>query len=203
MTQFLDVLLIEGRPASAASDALTAHGHRVHRCHSLDDSSFPCVAVTDPVACPIDRGVDVTLVVRRSVNPRPTALEGGVTCAIRARIPIVEDGPTILDPFEPWLTGRVDGDVNQACLDAADARFEPLRHNIAGRTLMPLRAACIDPASVECIIDADRSKLRVRLRGPSIPMRLEQALAVRALDAVRAFGVTYDKVNVSYESTGG
>lgn len=204
MAQPLDVLLIEGpTPSSAAADALAASGHRVHRCYGPDDPSFPCVAVTEPAACPIDRGVDVALLVRHRVNPRPTPLEGAVTCAIRAGVPIVEDGPAILDPFEPWLTARVDGSVSRACDEAAAARFEPLRHDVAGRMAALLHAASIDPGSVDCSVDAGRTKLHLRLRGPSVPRRLEQALAVRALDAVRAFGPNYDKVNVSYETTNG
>lgn len=128
----LDVLLIESRPGSGAIDAgrLEAAGHRVHRCHPDTrpglEAPLPardrylCTGVT--AWCPLDDGVDVALLVRRRVMPRPVAREAGVSCALRAGVPVVEDGPAVLDPFEPWLAGRVAGDVVAACEAAAGGR---------------------------------------------------------------------------------
>jgi len=37
-----------------------------------------------------------------------------VSCAIRAGVSVVEHGSDILDPFEPWLAGRVGDDVSRS-----------------------------------------------------------------------------------------
>jgi hypothetical protein len=123
MAQTLDVLVMESHPHAAdeAEAALVAAGHRVHRCHEPGGHGFPCVGVIDPAACPLDRGVDVALLVRRRVAPRPTPWEGGVSCVIRAGVPLVEAGPDVLDPFERWVVARSDGDVGQACRRALEA----------------------------------------------------------------------------------
>ena len=46
----LDVLLVEAQPhaGAMASATLEEAGHRVHRCHGVDEPAFPCTAVTDP-----------------------------------------------------------------------------------------------------------------------------------------------------------
>jgi hypothetical protein len=121
MTGALDVLLIESSPhaGAAAAAELKAAGHRVHRCFRPGACGFPCVGVTHPSACPIDRGIDVALLVRPRVNPRPTQLERAVSCVIRARVPLVEYGPSILDPYESWLAARAEGRVTDACVEAA------------------------------------------------------------------------------------
>ena len=159
--------------------------------------------MTDPAACPISRGANVALLVRTRVTPRPTPLEDGVSCALRAGVPLVEDGPDILDPFEPWLTARSAGDVVAACTAAAQRGLEPLRRDIATRIANLLHAAGIEPESVECRIDADGPRLHVRLTGPAAsgPTQtvFEHALAVRVLDAVRCSGRTHGPVEVSYQ----
>jgi hypothetical protein len=202
MPDSLAVMLVESglSAVNGAAATLEAAGHRVHRCFQPGDRGFPCVGVTDPAACPIVHGVDVVLLVRRRVNPRPSLLEGGVGCAIRAGVPIVEDGPAILDPFEPWVTVRADGDVAEACVEAVGKGFEALRHDIVGRTARLIDAAGLDPVSVECTVAMDFPRLHIRLSGPRVGKRLEQALAVRVLDAVRASGRTYGEVDVSYET---
>lgn len=119
----LDVLVVESLPraAAAAAEALTAAGHTVHRCYDDGVPGFPCYAVAGPGACPLDHHVDVALVVRRRVDPRPTVFERGVACALRAGVPVVEQGPDLLDPFAPWIEQRLTDrdDVVDACRRAA------------------------------------------------------------------------------------
>lgn len=119
----LDVLVIESHQGAAApaSDDLAAAGHRVHRCRDDRSHGFPCRGVVDPDACPLAAQTDVALVVRWRIDPRPTELEQGVTCALRARVPLVEAGPAALDPYAPYLAGRVDGDVVAMCEAASTA----------------------------------------------------------------------------------
>lgn len=130
MAKDLDVLLIESSPGVGAADAerLESAGHRVHRCypdHAARGGHVPlrerslCVGVTEG-SCPLDRGVDVALLVRHRVATRPLASEAGVSCALRAGVPVVEDGPDLLDPYGPWVTVRVgDRDVVASCEHAA------------------------------------------------------------------------------------
>ena len=92
MNETLDVLLLENRPGAGEIEqaALEEAGHRVHRCHPAGDREFACVGIVDGGTCPLDGQIDVTLLVRRGVSPRPTPFEDGVRCAIRHGTPIVE-----------------------------------------------------------------------------------------------------------------
>lgn len=201
MTRSLDVLVLESRDgvATEAARSLEAAGHRVHRCHEPGDRGFPCRGVTEPNGCPIDGHVDVALLVRGRVTPRPTPLEDGVSCAVRAGIPIVEEGSDLLDPFDPWITDRVraDGDVAMACALAADRALDPLRESIRAKIGPLLTAAGIAPATVGCDVDPDGSSLQVHLDVPvEVDRSLEQAIGVRVLDAVRGFHQTFGSVHV-------
>lgn len=213
MTTTLDVLLIESHPEAGTADAdrLEAAGHRVHRCYpatggraaegrvALRDR-YLCAGVTTG-SCPLDDGIDIALLVRQRLATRPAASEGGVSCALRAGIPVVEDGPELLDPFGPWLAGRVTGDVAATCEAAAHGAFESLRREIDARIGPLLTAATVDPATVSCTFEVHWPRLHVLLTGPAVTPALEQSLAVRVLDAVRASDRTYGQVNVSYEAS--
>jgi hypothetical protein len=205
MTNDLDVLLVEGRPRAGegAARSLTEAGHRVHRCYDSESRGFPCRGVTDPDACPLDGGIDVVLVVRHGVTPRAMPLEQGVGCAIRAGLPIVEDGPESLDPFEPWLVGRVDGDDHVAACEAAVGQgTEELVEAVVARVDRVVAAAGIDPAGVRCTVEPRGHHLRVgvEIDGPTDRM-LEQVIAVRVLDALRGGRRTYGQVDVNVIGT--
>lgn len=210
MTTTLDVLLIESHPGAGTTDAdrLEVAGHRVHRCYPATEDpgadgrvavrdSYLCAGVTTG-SCPLDDGIDVALLVRQRLATQPVASEGGVSCALRAGVPVVEDGPDLLDPFEPWLAGRVAGDVAADCEAAAQRAFEPLRRGVEARVGRLLTAVGVDPAAVSSTFELRWPRLNVVLAGPAITPKLEHALAVRVLDAVRGADRTYGQVNVSY-----
>jgi len=202
MAERLDVMVLESAPRAAdlAVDELEAAGHRARRCYAPGTPPFPCVGITDPAACPIVAGADVALLVRPRVAPRPTPFESGVRCAIRAGLPIVEDGPEILDPYERWVTARVgSNDVPRALLVASRGAHRQLEEAIGERIAGVLRAVAIDAPSVACRVERDGPRLHVRLTGPEVGRRVEHALAVRVLDAIRSSGRTYGNVDVSYE----
>lgn len=214
MTRTLDVLLIESHPGAgaAAADRLAADGDRVHRCypaHTRPRADGPigtrdgllCAAITTG-KCPLDDGIDVALLVRQRFATRPAASEGGVSCALRAGVPVVEDGPELLDPFGPWLAGRVTGDVTAACASAAEKAFQPLRQAVEERVGRVLAGAGLEPAAVLCAFEEHRHRLHVVLGGPDVPLALRQALAIRVLDAVRSSGRKYGQVDVSYRVSG-
>jgi hypothetical protein len=202
MTDSLNVLVVQTHPHAAdlAVEALEAAGHRVHRCHEEEATRFPCRGALDASACPLDAPVDVAFVARLRIQPHPTELEVGVTCAIRAGLPIVEQGTDLLDPFAPFVTTRATSAavVPQACADAVDAGRGPLRRAIIGRISALLGAAGIAASAVDCTIDGGPVELVIHLDLPApVGQGVEHALAVRVLDAVRSTGHTYGRINVS------
>jgi hypothetical protein len=201
MKKQMHVLVVESHPHAAdpAVDALEAAGHRIHRCFEDDALGFPCLGIVEPSSCPLDGPIDVALLVRHGINRRPTGLEDGVRCAIRAGIPIVEEGTDMLDPYTPWISARVPrgADVVQACQAAAERELEPLSSSIHERIAALLSSVAIDSDSVRCRIETTGHHLDVHLELPTPVTRgMEQALAVRVLDAVRSSGRTFGKVDV-------
>ena len=198
----LDVLVVESHPGASQHqvDQLEAAGHRVHRCHEPGADGFPCREITAPGSCPVEAGVDVALLVRRHVTPRPTDREQGIGCVIRAQVPVVEDGPAILDPYADYVAARVTGDVVATCETAAAHGYDPLRTAVLERMAPLLRSAGHDVADVECSFIRVGPDLRVHLRGPALTTDQEQALAVRAVDAITAAGRSYGRIDVGYRS---
>ena len=197
-----DVLLLESHPdvGELAAIELTAAGHRIHRCHH-DRHDFPCAAFSDVGRCPIDDGIDVAVLVRRPIEPLPTQRETGATCARRAGIPIVEQGPARLDPWEPWVEARVDPDsADLALVIAAVAkRVDAPAESAIRRTLAPLlRSARIDPTAVECSLERTGTNVAVHVTLPEpADCSLRSAISVRVLDGLRAAATkTLGNVNV-------
>ena len=208
MTKTLDVLVVGADPIATeeAERNLADHGHRVHRCHEPGGDAFPCVGLTDPNACPLEHAIDVTVLVRRGVHPRPMAAEDGVRCAIRAGIPIVEDGSDFYDPFDPWVARRVGphDDLIEQCTAAAGQRFNELRTLVRHRIARLAAAAGTSANEVTCHIESTGNDLQVDLYVP-VPLdrRMQSAMAVRVLDAVHATGRTYGDVDVNvHDATG-
>jgi hypothetical protein len=200
MTKPLDVLVIESHrgAAAAAVHDLEAAGHHVLRCHDEDSPGFPCRGVIDAAQCPLAWHTDVALLVRGRVTPRPTALEQGATCAIRAGVPLVEAGPAALDPFERWLVARVDDDVVATCEAASDAALGELRLEILRLVAPVLFAAGIAADRTVCRLEPGDTRLNVRLDLPvTVSPAVRQALGVRVLDAVRGAGRTFGPVQVT------
>jgi len=203
MTTPLDILVMEtrGHYADVTVAQLEGAGHRVHRCFTPEDKGFPCRGVTSPDDCPIDQGVDVALVVRPRVVPQATTLEAGVTCALRAGVPVVEDGQATLDPFATWITRRADdAGVVAACEDAVADGWASLRDRIVRRALH-LMAGTSGTGQLGCDFERQGHRLKVRLSGPPLPDDRVHALAVRTVDAVRSEGHRTQEIDVSYTPT--
>ncbi len=204
MSRPLEVLVVESRHgvADAAVRTLEAAGHHVATCYDRDSRGFPCRGLVDPEACPLVAQPDVALVVRDRVAPKPMPLEGGVVCALRAGLPVVESGPAPLDPYEPWLAARVGGDVDvvAACEAASAAALDALSRRILDLTAPILTGAGVPPGRSRCRVEPDGLGLRVRFALPlAVGIRVRHALAVRVLDAVRGAGRTYGRVDVVVE----
>ena len=205
MTRPLDVLVIESRSGAAgeATRALESAGHHTVTCYrSRDRAAFPCRAVLDPADCPLDAGADVALLVRaRNADPGPR--EQGASCAIRAGVPLVEAGPSVLDPYEPYLARRVESDVVAACEATHAAELTALRQHVLDLVRPVLAAAHVLIAEVTCRIEPLGRALHVRFGIPGpVPPELRQVLAVRTLDALRDGRRHYDDVSVSVNREG-
>lgn len=187
--------------ADVAIDDLEAAGHRVHRCYDVGDKGFPCRGVTSPADCPLEHGVDAALVVRPRVVPQVTPLESGVTCALRAGVPVVEQGTTSLDPFAAWITRRVDDrGVAATCEDAVEDGWAGLRDRIQHRAMRVL-SGNDRPGPLACAFERRGRRLAVRLSGPPLPDAAVHAVAIRVVDAVRAEGRRHQEIDVTYSPT--
>lgn len=83
-----------------------------------------------------------------------------------------------------------------------DAVIHALRRAIQDRIAALLGASGVDATAVECTIGGGSSALDVHLELPEpVGVRLEHALAVRVLDAIRSSGRTYGKIDVSVGPT--
>ena len=203
MGSTLQVMVIESHPgvAGAAEEDLLAAGHEVHRCHDAHGPGFPCRGITGGRDCPLDHPIDVALLVRRGVAPRPTPMEEGVTCALRARVPIVEDGTDLFDPFTELLTDRVPpfGDVVTVCEGVARHATEPLEHRVlhAFTPVLTRHGLRSDEVSVHAHYEGEVLRLHVTVNRP-VPNTLRGLLCITAADATRSAARPRASVEVSF-----
>lgn len=203
----LDVLLVEASPGDGAVDAslLEEAGHRVHRCFDGDTVAVhpsgwkPCVALTEGT-CPLDERVDVALLVRRGVSPRPGPTEAGLRCVVRAGVPLVEDGGDVLDPFAEWVDRRTDRDgVVDACQAAHRDSMAPVTARLRQLCASLLEQAGVDPADITVRVTRQDTALHALILGPPLPHRTQRALCTRLVDAIRVVPRRHDRLDVTYE----
>lgn len=90
----MDVLLTQAARGDArlVGKALSARGHRVHRCVT-DDSETPlCMRFAADGECPLDGPIAVTVDVRGRDRERLTPLEYGAVCSLQRQVPVVLAG---------------------------------------------------------------------------------------------------------------
>lgn len=200
----LNLLVLESHAGVAdhSIEALEAAGHRVHRCHD-GGRAFPCVGVTSPHECPIDRHVDAALLVRRGVAPATTPLEDGVPCALRAGIPVVEDGTDLLDPYAEHITTRVttDESVVDACERAVVESMQPLEADVAAALVPFLEANGMHAGEVGVRLEPLGELLRIHLDAVGLPPMLVGQLSVKAVDTVRAMRRSWATIEVTTAGT--
>src|SRR5690606_19074537 len=130
--------------------------------------------------------------------PRPTQLEDGVTCALRAGIPLVVAGRGLLDPFAGLAATHVEtgGDVVTTCEQTVDRALDPLSGAVHD-TFAPLLASRGLPAdALDVRLEPGDGVLTVHLRGDSVPRPVVEMLGVRALDAIRKVNRHWSVVDV-------
>jgi hypothetical protein len=201
MSKPLNVLLVESHPwvGEAAAQHLARDGHQVHRCHEQGDTGFACVGLGADHHCPIDGHIDAAVLVRADGSAVPTPHEDGVRCAIRAGVPVVEisgEGP---DPFAEWVALQADeSSVSSACVTAVELAKQPLIAAVLTKVGPLLHEAGVDADAVDCTIRGEFPDLDLDLRVPTrVDRALEQALGVRAYDALRPLTAAYKTVNVT------
>ena len=96
-----------------AAGSMASAGYDVLRCHEPGEPVFPCNGVRPDRVCPLDQGFKVAVTMRARPAAQPTQSEFGITCAIRAAVPVVVAGITEGNPFEEW-TQKVDPKVDIA-----------------------------------------------------------------------------------------
>jgi hypothetical protein len=177
------ILVTESDPghSQAVEATLTAAGHEVVRCTAPDEPAFPCVGLADG-ECPLDEPTDVALAVRTRPHPRPTPGETGVSCALRADVPLVVAGTHGLSPFTPWTIMTVDDDEDVVAVVEGAAGSAPAAvTEAAGEEARRLLG---EEADVRVARDGDR--LLVELIAPEeIDRQRATAVAVRVLGAAR------------------
>ena len=197
----LNLLILESHPGAAdrATAQLEAEGHHVHRCHEADGAAFPCVGVSGEHECPIDQQVDVALLVRRGVGPSPTPFEDGVPCALRAGIPVVEDGTDLLDPYHEHITTRVgvDESVADACRRAVVAAMEPLEAEVEAALVPFLESNGLGACDCTVRLEPRGDLLRIHLHADGLTPTLTGQLSVKAVDTVRAMRRTWPSIEVT------
>jgi hypothetical protein len=196
------VLLLEAEmhDADAAERALAAAGHVVYRCHEPGADPFPCAALAGKPCPVVERGVDVAVTVRSRSGDRPTLLEDGVACALRAHVPVVVAGDVgVPTPYADWATEIAAPDeVVDACERAAAA---PLRRHGAVATAelaVALRSGGFDPSHCRAEVHRTRGRLRVRLDPGAVVDRTTADLAVRrVMAALRELDPTAAGIDIS------
>jgi hypothetical protein len=95
-------------------------GHTVLRCHEPGEDPFPCNAFRPGRRCPIDVGIDAVVTSRARPIATPATTETGITCGLRAGIPLVLNGISRNSPFNELAAQVVDeqGDLAGAVADA-------------------------------------------------------------------------------------
>jgi hypothetical protein len=93
--------------------------------------------------------------------------------------------------------------VVPTCEAAGGADLDDLRRTILRVASPLLTGLCLSPHEVACRVEHDAASLHVRFDLPlAVGPSIEQALAVRVLDAVRTVGRTYGAVGVSVHGQG-
>ena len=141
----------------------------------------------------------MALVVRRGVGPAPTPLEDGVSCALRAGIPVVEDGTDLLDPYAEFITTRVGAEENvaDACQRAVLEGMRPLEDEVAASLVPFLEANGLREGDCVVRLEPCGELLRIHLRAEGLTPTLTGQLSVKAVDTVRAMRRTWPSIEVT------
>ena len=190
----------DDEPVALVDAELREAGFDVHRCVEDGAPAFPCVGLTGG-ACPLEAegGIDVAVDVRQHPWPHPTLRETGVTCALRAGVPLVVLSRP-LHPFADQATVTTDrSDVLAVrCEQAIELALEPVRAAIATEVRAVLANHDVNVAfAVEVHRRRGRLHVTITTAAPDDVRRMaatRAAVAIRRLDQ-RATGIEIEVVD--------
>ena len=140
----IKALVVEGFPGSGsvAVEALESAGHTATTCFEGNGPPFPCTGVAGG-PCPLDDGT-VSVVVATRDAPVPCLLprEVGLTCALRARLPVVLAGQRSWHPVDAFadaivpLEGRAIVGACEAVVSGRSPAHEAAANAVLDGTLM-------------------------------------------------------------------
>lgn len=200
----MDILVMETTTGAArtAAEQLEAAGHRIHRCHDAQSSAFPCAGLTS--TCPIEATpIDLVLTVRPHVRTAASAVEDGVACGLRHRIPVAVAGQSLMNPFERFGAEAAGPDLVAACERIATSGRPDHEQLAIGlvRDALAADGAPTDPASVA--VHRVGGRLRVQISVPeAVAARTREIIAVRVIGRLREFDPHADGIDVSVTPSG-
>lgn len=197
-------LLIESSPGvgADAAAALSDAGHPVVRCHEQGQPTFPCGDLAEPGSCPLHGpgAVDVVLSVRHPDDAEPTAAEAGVTCALRAGVPVVVLGDQDANPFAALTVPVSDDDPVAAVVAAYRAGKEvaaaPLRAEVV--RLLEEVGAPAGPIDVDVTREGERYRIAVTVPA-DLPITNE-SIATHVHARFREAGLSAQTIDVAVRS---
>jgi hypothetical protein len=152
--------------------------------------------------CPVEDGVDASVVVRNRGYGLPSPFEDGARCAARHGVPIVVIGDAATNPFEAWTAAHTTVDAVAEAVETAST--EPLPHlsATATETLRAFLAQEGLPGDAAAEVRRTAGGLTVDLH---LVADLEQPLveqaALRVMAAVRRLDTTSPRVDVTLGAT--
>jgi len=195
----MNVLVNEAEPGAAdhAIELLEAAGHRVLRCHERGDAPFPCAALGSNSTCPLHHpGVDVAVTVRQHPRSRPSLLEDGIACALRARVPVVVSGEVLLNPYEELGAEIVEGEHVVGGTERIAVAPSPNHSAIATDALR--RATHSHTGEVIASVRRSRSGLHVELEAlPTVDQAAVKQAVPRVIAALRAYDRDAPRIDVT------
>ena len=189
----IKALVVEGLPGtgSAAVRALESAGHTATTCFEGSAPPFPCTGVAGG-PCPLDDG-SVSVVVGTRDAPVPCLLprEVGLTCALRARLPVVLAGERSWYPVDAFADAIVplEGRAIVGACEAVVSGRSPAHEQAANEVL-----ACT-PMSAE--VRRNGPELDVVIHRNGVDLKVAQTAAVHVLQKVTQYDHNRPSVEVS------
>jgi hypothetical protein len=205
----LNVLVVESEAHAGdpAREALGKAGHTVLRCHEAGVPAFPCNGLIEGKGCPFDNAiVDVVLDVRPHRRAQPAPLEDGVSCALKAHVPVVVAGSAWLNPYGEYASNFVASDADDvtivdACEHAANAVLRD-HSAIAARALRDTLDRRDISASPLVAVRRRKGVLVVDVATKTVVAREAQSMAaVRITAALRKFDRDAKGIDVVFHTT--
>lgn len=197
-------LLIESSPGvgADAAAALSDAGHPVLRCHEEGQPTFPCGDLAAPGSCPLHGpgAVDVVLSVRHPDDAEPTAREAGVTCALRAGVPVVVLGDQDANPFAALTVPVVDEDPVAAVVAAYEAGMEATAAPLRAEVLRLLEEAGAPTEPVSVAVDREGDRYRIAVAVPADIPITNESIATHVHARFREAGLEAQTIDVAVRS---